>query len=189
MQRFPSLCLTLFLLIIASVCQAQDTFSVESFSPQGTIKNVRQVTARFSEAMTTFGDPRNESPFEIACPEKGSGRWVDVKNWAFDFDRDLAAGVACRFTLREGLKALSGSPVAGERVFAFTTGGPAIIASRPGDGRTIDEGQIFILTLDGEADEASVLANTRFSVEGIAETLGIQIVRGAERAVGLTGRR
>jgi hypothetical protein len=133
--------------------------------------------------MTTFGDPRNESPFAIACPEKGSGRWVDVKNWVFDFDRDLAAGVACTFTLRDGLKALSGSAVAGERAFSFSTGGPAIVASRPGKGKSIDENQIFILTLDGEADEASVLANVRFSVEGIADTLGIQIVQGAERTV------
>lgn len=182
-QRFSSLCLTLLLVAVTSLCQAQDSARVESFSPQGTIKNVRQVTARFSEPMTTFGDLRNESPFDIACPEKGSGRWADVKNWVFDFERDLSSGVACTFTLRDGLKSLAGSAVAGERVFSFSTGGPAIVGSRPGDGRTIDEDQIFILTLDGEADEASILANVRFSVEGIAETLGIQIVKGAERAL------
>jgi hypothetical protein len=99
MHRFSSLCLTLFLLVTASLCQAQDVVRVDAFFPQGTIKNVRQVTARFSEAMTTFGDLRNESTFGIACPEKGSGRWVDVKNWAYDFDRDLAAGVSCSLTL------------------------------------------------------------------------------------------
>lgn len=181
MQRFIPLCLTLFLASVTGVCQAQDAAHVEFFSPQGTIKNVRQVTARFSEPMTTFGDPRNESPFDITCPEKGAGRWADVKNWAFDFDRDLSAGVACSFTLKEGLKALSGGAVTGERVFTFTTGGPAIIASRPGRDRTISEDQVFVLTLDGEADMASVLANVRFSVEGIAEPLGIQIVTGAER--------
>jgi alpha-2-macroglobulin len=183
MHRYLALCLTLLLVIIANLCQAQNAARVESFTPQGTIKNVRQVTARFSEPMTTFGDPRNESPFDITCPEKGSGRWADVKNWVFDFDRDLPAGVACSYTLRAGLKALAGGIVAGERTFSFTTGGPAIISARPGDGKTIDENQIFILTLDGEADQASVLARVRFSIEGIAETPGIQIVTGAERAV------
>jgi len=173
--------LMLFLLSAACLCYADEGARVEVFSPQGVVKGVRQVTARFSEPMTTFGDPRNESPFDITCPEKGSGRWADVKNWVFDFDRDLPAGIACTFTLREGLKALAGTVVGGERVFSFTTGGPAIVGSRPADGKTIDEAQIFILTLDGEADEASVLANVRFSVEGIAETLGIQIVKGAER--------
>ena len=49
---------------------------MEFFSPQGLVKGIRQVTARFSETMTTFGDPRNESPFRINCLEKGSGRWA-----------------------------------------------------------------------------------------------------------------
>ena len=182
MQRISAFCLTLIFVAAAGLCQAQEGVRVEFFSPQGTIKSVRQVTARFSEPMTTFGDPRNESPFDITCPEKGSGRWADVKNWVFDFDRDLPAGVACSFKLRDGLKGLAGTAVVGERVFSFTTGGPAIISSRPGDNRTIDEKQIFILTLDGEPDEASVLANVRFSVEGIAESLGAQIVKGVERA-------
>jgi uncharacterized protein YfaS (alpha-2-macroglobulin family) len=174
--------LTLFLLATASLCQADQGARVELFSPQGTIKGVRQVTARFSAPMTTFGDPRVESPFTIACPEKGAGRWADVKNWVFDFDRDLPAGVACSFTLRDGLKTLAGAAVGGERLFSFTTGGPAIISSRPGRDRTIDENQIFILTLDGEADEASVLAHVRFSVAGMAEPLGMEIVKGADRA-------
>ncbi|KAF0219583.1 MAG: alpha-2-macroglobulin domain-containing protein [Geobacteraceae bacterium] len=181
MQRFIAICLALFLVAMAGLCQAQDGVRVEFFSPQGTIKSVRQVTARFSEPMTTFGDPRYESPFEIACPEKGSGRWTDVKNWVFDFERDLPSGIACSFMLREGLKTIAGTAVSGERTFSFTTGGPAIVGSRPGNGKTIDEDQIFILTLDGDADEASVLANVRFSVEGMVETLGIQIVKGAER--------
>lgn len=181
MQRFIALYLTLLLISITGLCQAQEGASVEFFSPLGTIRGVRQVTARFSEAMTTFGDPRNESPFDISCPEKGSGRWADMKNWVFDFDRDLPAGVACSFKLRDGLKALAGTAVVGERVFSFSTGGPAIVSSIPGKGKTIDENQIFILTLDGEADEISVLANVHFSVEGISEPLCIQIVKGAER--------
>src|SRR6266567_4581935 len=113
--------------------------------------------------MTTFGDPRNESPFDIACAEKGSGRWADVKNWVFDFDRDLSAGVNCSFTLKAGLKTLAGKGVGGDRVFSFSTGGPAIMSARPGDGRKdIDEEQIFLLTLDAEPDEASVLASVSF---------------------------
>jgi uncharacterized protein YfaS (alpha-2-macroglobulin family) len=180
-QRIIALWLTLFLINSAGLCQAEDNVRLESFSPQGIIKNVRQVSARFSEPMTTFGDPRNESPFTVNCPEKGSGRWTDTKNWVFDFDRNLPSGLTCSFSLPDRLKALSGKQVVGERVYSFTTGGPSVISSRPGNDKTIDEEQIFILTLDGDADEASVLANVRFSVEGISETLGIQIVKGAER--------
>ena len=37
---------------------AEDGASVEMFSPQGTVKGVRQVSVRFSEQMVPFGDPR-----------------------------------------------------------------------------------------------------------------------------------
>jgi len=186
-KRCVFISLALFLLSTAGLCHADNGARIELFSPRGTVKGVRQVTARFSEPMTTFGDPRQDAPFIIACPEKGVGRWADVKNWVFDFDRDLPAGVACTFALQEELRTLAGSVIGGERIFTFTTGGPAMLSSRPGDGKTIDEEQIFILTLDGEADEASVLARVRFSVAGIAEPLGASLVTGAERAAVLKG--
>jgi uncharacterized protein YfaS (alpha-2-macroglobulin family) len=177
------LLLSLLTMTIASPCRAAEEARVDAFSPKGVVKGVRQVTARFSEPMTAFGDPRNESPFQIACPEKGAGRWADVKNWVYDFDRDLPAGVNCSLTLREGLKTLAGKPVGGERVFSFSTGGPAIMGARPGDGKKgIDEAQIFILTLDAEPDEASMLAHVSFAVEGMKEAVGIAIVKGEERA-------
>ena len=183
MPRFLSLVTILFLFAAVNLSIADEGARVEVFAPRGTVKGVRQVSVRFSEPMTTFGDPRNETPFDIECPEKGAGRWADVKNWVFDFDRNLPAGISCTFRLREGLRALSGNVIGGERRFSFTTGGPAIISSNPADGRTIEEDQIFLLTLDGEADEKSVLANARFSVEGMPETIGIRIVTGEERAV------
>jgi len=181
-RHFLSLATAFSLIILAGWSHAQEAARVDFFSPSGTVKGVRQVAARFSEPMTSFGDPRNESPFDISCPEKGAGRWADVTNWVFDFDCDLPAGIACSFTLHDGLKTLAGSAVGGERVFSFSTGGPAIVGSRPGDGATIDEGQIFILTLDGEPDQTTVLAHVRFSVQAVAETLGIQIVKGVERS-------
>ncbi len=172
----------------AFLCYADEGVRVELFSPQGVVKGVRQVTARFSGPMTTFGDPRTDSPFVIACPEKGAGRWADMKNWVYDFDRDLPAGVACTFALQEGLSSLAGSAVSGERIFTFSTGGPGVISLRPRNNDKIDEQQVFLLTLDGEADEASVLANVRFSIAGIAEPVGIEIVTGAVRAELLKAR-
>ena len=43
------------------------------FSPQGTVKEIRQATVRFSEPMVSFGDPQLADPFDIRCPEKGRG--------------------------------------------------------------------------------------------------------------------
>jgi len=73
-------------------------------SPSGTVKRVRQFTARFPEAMVPFGDPRELAPFDIDCPARGRGRWVDDRHWAYDFAADLPAGVRCTFSLKDGLR-------------------------------------------------------------------------------------
>jgi uncharacterized protein YfaS (alpha-2-macroglobulin family) len=157
---------------------AQEQARIESFSPQGAVKQVRQVRARFSEPMVAFGDPRAVPVlFDIVCPEKGTARWADERNWIFDFDRDLPAGVRCEFRLKEGLRTLAGKAIAGQQQYFFTTGGPAIISSEPYEGdRQIDEEQFFLLELDAEAEESSVAANAYFAVEGITERVGVRFV-------------
>ncbi len=96
--------------------------NVEFFSPQGEVKSVRQVTARFAQAMVPFGDPREVDPFAIDCVEKGKGHWADMKNWVYDFDRDLPAGVRCSFTVKPGVTALDGTALVAGARFEFSTG-------------------------------------------------------------------
>src|SRR2546426_12492224 len=124
---------------------------VVQFSPEGTIKKIRQVTARFSEPMVPLGDPRPAADvFEIACPEVGTARWVDSRDWAYDFARDLPAGVRCTFRLRAGLTTLDGVAVGGRREFAFSTGGPAVLdSSVPRAGAEgVGEQQACVVVLD-----------------------------------------
>jgi uncharacterized protein YfaS (alpha-2-macroglobulin family) len=183
-MKLKTIGIALFFFISSiSIASAADKPSVEMFSPQGTVKGVRQVTVRFSEQMVPLGDPRGLiEPFSIDCSEKGQGRWADGKNWVFDFERDLPAGVRCSFTLKPGLKTLTGKEVEGEREFSFSTGGPSIKHSVPYEGsKTIDEEQIFVLTLDAEAETSSILKNCFFSVEGIQDHVGIRIIEGKER--------
>jgi len=173
--------LSLFLVFSFSSTFAQGDPGIEIFSPQGTVKSVRQVAARFSEQIVPFGDPRLVEPFDITCSEKGQARWADGKNWIYDFDRDLPAGVRCEFALKIELKTLTGKAVAGQQQFFFSTGGPAIKDSYPHEGSDINEDQMFILLLDAEADEKSVPANVSCSVEGINESVGVKIVKGEEK--------
>ncbi len=162
---------------------------VRAFSPLGTVKRVRQVSARFSEPMVPLGDPRAPDPFDVACPEPGRGRWVDSRDWVHDFDRDLPAGVRCTFRLRAGLTTLAGGPVGGRQEFAFSTGGPAILSSTPREGdRAIDEEQAFILVLDAEPTPASLLAHVAFAVEGLPEPVGVHVLTGEARATLLRTR-
>jgi uncharacterized protein YfaS (alpha-2-macroglobulin family) len=170
------------IIMIPLVC-AEEGPQVEFFSPQGTVKTVRQVSVRFSEQMVPFGDPRGLiEPFDIVCPEKGTSRWADGKNWVFDFDKDLPAGIRCEFKLKPGLKTLSGKEITGQNVFSFSTGGSSIRASIPYEGsRWLDEEQIFILILDAEPIDESVIQNVFFSVEGIQDRIGIKIIEGDQR--------
>ncbi|MGH6612264.1 MAG: alpha-2-macroglobulin, partial [Burkholderiaceae bacterium] len=169
------------LLCIAAVAVPQDQAKVESFSPQGQVKGVRQVVARFSQPIVSFGDPRSEPPFEISCPAKGVARWTDARNWLFDFEHDLPAGIECSFTTKPGLKTFAGAAVA-PQTFRFSTGGPSIRGAWPDEGDlSIDESQVFLLALDAHADLASVRANAYCAVDGIGERLPLAVLEGNER--------
>jgi uncharacterized protein YfaS (alpha-2-macroglobulin family) len=164
---------------------------VVRFSPEGVVKGVRQVTARFSAPMVPLGDPRPATDvFEIACPETGTARWVDGREWAYDFARDVPAGVRCTFRLRADLTSLDGRIVGGRREFAFSTGGPTVGESslpRPGS-EWIDEQQAFMLALDAPADEGTVLAHAHFVIEGVASRVGARLVTGKDREAILASR-
>lgn len=176
-----AICGVLLLPLATSVAAAESR--VVTFSPLGAIKHVRQVTATFSEPMVPLGDPRPAlDVFDIQCPEPGSARWVDTRTWAYDFDRDLPAGVRCVFRLRPQVAALDGTRVGGEREFAFSTGGPAVTSSTPYQGsRRIDEDQVFLLVLDAEATARSVLDHVTFIVGDLPQPVGVTIVTGADR--------
>jgi hypothetical protein len=90
--------------------------------------------------------------------------------------------VRCEFRLKDGLRTLAGRDFAGQRSFAFSTGGPAVAGSTPHEGwDRLQEDQIFVLELDGEATESSVLEHVTFTVDGIASPIAVRIVTGAER--------
>jgi hypothetical protein len=171
----------LCLMLVARVAFAAPT--IESFAPQGEVKQVRQVTARFSSQMVAFGDLRAPSPFDVDCPVKGSARWIDGSTWSYDFERDLPGAVACRFTLREGSRDLAGQVVEGDRQFSFRTGGPSVLDAIPREGNErIDEHQVFILALDAIAREDSIARHAWCQADGINEKIGVRVLAGQERA-------
>ena len=156
--------------------------SIET-APSGTVKNVRQFTARFSQPMVPFGDPRLADPMDVSCPVRGRGRWIDDRTWAYDFERTLPGGLQCRFTLRDGLRSVAGAPVEAVRGVGFSTGGPAIVAVAPRAGEDeIGEDQVFVLALDAHATTASVIANAYCTADGINERIPVRIVTGSLRA-------
>jgi uncharacterized protein YfaS (alpha-2-macroglobulin family) len=169
--------------------ESHDSTRIEFFSPQGTVKDIRQVSVRFTSPMVALGDPRLPDPFKIDCPASGKGRWADGRNWIYDFDSDLPAGVSCRFTPRSELRALDGSTVSGDEAYAFNTGGPAVVASFPHEGwEEIDEDQVFLLKLDAPATTETIETNAHCVIEGITEQVPVQVLRGEARDAILKAR-
>jgi uncharacterized protein YfaS (alpha-2-macroglobulin family) len=163
---------------------------VEQFSPEGTVRVVRQATARFSAPMVPFGDLRAPTPFEVDCPVAGSSRWVDERTWAYDFERELPGAVRCRFILRADAHDIKGQPLAGKREFAVTTGGPAVLRSLPYEGRSnIDERQAFVLVLAAAPTPLSVNAHAWCQAEGMADKIGVRILDGDAREQALFASR
>jgi uncharacterized protein YfaS (alpha-2-macroglobulin family) len=181
----------IFCFLVAVSAFAQDGAQIEMFNPQGLVKDVRQVSVRFSDQMVPFGDPRSlADPFKISCSEKSSSRWADGRNWIIDFDRDLPAGISCEFLLKDEVKTLTGKEIGGQKKFIFNTGGPSIRrGSNPVEGNEyIDEEQIFILLLDCKPDLGSIREHVFFSVDGIENNIGVRIIEGKQRQDILTSQ-
>ncbi len=165
--------------------QFASAFEIASLSPQGQVAKVDRVVAKFDEAAVIVGDSKASAPLVIRCNDaqatKGSGRWINERTWSFDFHADLPPGVSCTVQAVPGLMSPKGVALTGALSFGFGTGGPFVKSIWPYEGKRIDEDQYFALRLNGEATEASVLANVWCAVEGLGERVGVRLVGGKER--------
>ena len=160
-------------------------FQVSSLSPQGEVAQVRQLVVKFDEAAVNFGDPKAPAPVSLSCSDAqasaGSGRWINERQWAFEFERDLPPGVTCTTQVKPDLKSAKGTVLSGTTRFKFTTGGPFVQSTQPYPNNRIDEEQFFTLRLNGDATLASVQANVWCAAEGLGERVAVRLIDGADR--------
>lgn len=152
-------------------------------SPEGEVSRVRQVAIRFDEAMVPLGDLQASPPATVSCSGTaidGQARWIDAKNWAFDFARDLPPGVKCAVRIVAGLKSEAGKAYAGKPEYRFETGGPTVVSARPGGGE-IEEDQVFALRFNGPASADSVRAAAWCQAQGLGERIPVRLLGGKER--------
>ncbi len=180
--------------VLASALSAGAAWSqsarVLSVSPQGEVALVRQVVVRFEAPVVPAGEPGLAAPFALQCNGKspaGSGRWLDEKRWAFDFNDALPAGQRCSLKFAPNAPT-SLTSLAGPQEYRFSTGGPAVISVQPDEGEQIEEDQHFLLHLTGAADETSVTRAAWCEAEGVGERLAVRVVGGAERQAVLRER-
>ena len=170
---------TLLAAVTLGACSAGAEARIESFSPTGYTKDASQVAVRFSDAMVSLGDPDRSDPFAVRCGVPGTGRWIDERNWVYDFDYDVPGAESCRFTLRRRVRTFTGERVAGPREYRFHTGGPSVVRHAP-TRRSIDERQVFLLALDADADSDSIRDHVGCRVEGRG-SVGVALVEGEAR--------
>lgn len=174
--------------LLPGVAQAAQ---VVRFSPEGEAARARQVAIRFDEAMVPLGDAQAAAPAAVSCSGaavEGHARWVDARNWVFDFTRDLPPGVKCAVRIAAGLRSEAGKAYAGKPEYRFETGGPAVVSARPAGGE-IEEEQVFALRFNGAATPTSVRASAWCQAQGLGERIPVRLLGGQEREAVLAALR
>ncbi len=173
------LIVSLGVLMAAGIAAAAN---LESFVPQGEQLQARQVQARFSAPMTPQGRGDAPAPFTVQCGVPGNGYWADERTWVYNLNDDLKAGEPCRFAPRAGMTTLAGEAVDAASEYSFAVAGPRVVWQMPNPGSRVDEDQVFVLRLNGQAQVESVLAHARCEIQGIHEQVAVQQILGDERA-------
>ncbi len=170
----------------ALICTTSHALQITSVSPQGEVAQIRQVVIKFDEAAVNFGDPRAPSPATVSCSDaassKGSGRWTNEREWAFELEQDLPAGIKCTVAVNSGFSSPAGQRISSIKSYAFNSGGPFVKRIWPSEGNRIDEDQIFVLRLSGDADPATLVGNIWCSVQGLGERVPFKLIEGSVRA-------
>jgi len=210
-MNFSIPCLILILLAAQTQAQAQGrapaATKVLNLSPQGSVKKVQQVIAKFSADMVAMGDfnlnsaaktttpTTNDSttetqdnpqdPFSIQCNEEPlpqhRTRWADSKTWVLDFQSPLPAGWRCELKLKKKTKDRLGQTVtAGQSEYIFSTSGPAILELMPSEGQ-IEPDQHFVILTDGGLDSESILKHAFFEIQGMPGRNNAKILEGPQR--------
>ncbi|RYF28554.1 MAG: alpha-2-macroglobulin, partial [Comamonadaceae bacterium] len=174
------------LLLMATGALPAHALQITALSPQGEISRVRQVVAKFDESAVNFGDPKAPPPLSLSCNDaqatKGNGRWLNDRQWVFDFENDLPPGVRCTLQVVPTFQPPKSQVISGKASYAFSTGGPFIQNLRPSTYQRIDEEQYFVLQLNGPATLPSIRENVWCSVEGLGERVPVKLIEGTERA-------
>ncbi len=166
------------LLLGASAVTAQapaQSVAVETFAPQGEVRQIRQVAVRFAADMVALGASGAPAPLQMECSPgtpAATGRWVDARRFVFEWPLDLPVGTRCVVSLRGAPSSLDGGAVVAAGPWQFSTGGPKIaelLTPRAPRDR-IREDQVFLIRPDAATDPTSVGQHLKCEVQGSAAT-------------------
>lgn len=154
--------------------------------PESTEGRIEAVSVAFDTQVAPAGNPAHEAPVSIICnqrPLEGSGRWLDPSRWVFSLPQPLPAGQTCSVNARPDFLTLAGAPLQAPTQFTFSSGGPALVQSRPFDwSGPISEDQVFVLRFNAAIDPSSLVKAARCQIEGVGESVPVRLVTGQMRS-------
>lgn len=159
--------MSLLSLLLVLPAFAQQQVLVKSVTPTGAQRHVDQIRIEFAQPMVKLGEYRVDTPAQSDCFKNGQGRWVDTKNWVYDFNTQMTGGNFCEIKV-------------GGKIYSFNTGGPHITDTFPHSYNNIDPEQSFILALDSEVDKKSLEQGAYFVIQGLGDRIPVKVLDGSE---------
>ncbi|MGN1055598.1 MAG: alpha-2-macroglobulin family protein [Comamonas sp.] len=157
---------------------AAQAAQISQVTPQGTVKEVRQVVVQTTGDVVQLGHAQAAAPVRVQCThaQQGKGRWNHAREWIWQLDAPVPAGTRCQITPDPAFKLPSGQALQGSRSYAFEVAGPSVLEVWPASYEAIDEEQSFVLGLNGLATPGSVAEHVHCSASDIGERIPVQVL-------------
>lgn len=181
-----ALFLGFFFFCALAIPQAHATpIELIEFVPQGSVKRVTQIRASFKNPIVPFGEQqRDQDPFTLECEwggneaVKGKGRFVDPKNWVYEFEKETPSGVVCKIRANEKYVSSLGLKWNAPRAFEFSTGGPMVVGVSPYEGSRLSEQPAWVLSFDIAVDKKAIEQKVYVLSSKTQEKIPVEVLEG-----------
>ena len=144
---------------------------------------LRAVVANFGQNVSVLGQ-QSEAPFIVQCddPEAvGAGRWLDARRWVYEFEQVISPGASCTAQTNPVFVATQDRKLSPDVSYAFNSGGPKLLSSRPYYYSDISEDQIVLMRFAAPVDPNELQRLGGCAVEGVGEMIPFTIIDGERR--------
>ena len=145
---------------------------------------LRALVANFGQNVAVLGQ-QSEAPFIVQCDDPqaiGSGRWLDARRWVFEFVEVVPAGASCKAQTNPVFVATQDRKLSPDVSYAFNSGGPKLLSSRPYYYSDISEDQAVVMRFAAPVDPKELERLGGCAVDGVGEMIPLKVVDGARRA-------
>ncbi len=172
--------LTLFAALATVACFGAGTahaMTVTSAMPKGEVRDLTQITVRFSEAMRPLGvmdGKRDAAPLRLTVDHgklpAGNFRWLDPSTLAYIFDAPVARPVVIRALVPEGTASLTGAVLDKDEAWVVSTPPLALTRGNAPQSELPRQNAAVYLRANYPLDMASLRAKSKLSVNGKARS-------------------